>query len=143
MNDFFILESSKNNKKYFLSWSNQNDDYISLTKYSEKKENYYKKKLIQKINLFQNNLNKFFNDYNKKSLLKISWKLNNIQDNNLYDQNYLFELYKVVILEDYCAKYKIKKIILNGSDVKIKKIIKIFCREKKINFEYKYLKQKI
>ena len=33
----------------------------------------------------------------KKSLLKISWKLNNIQDNNLYDQNYLFELYKVVI----------------------------------------------
>ena len=92
--------------------------------------------------MFQNNLNKFFNDYNKKSLLKISWKLNNIQDNNLYDQNYLFELYKVVILEDYCAKYKIKKIILNGSDVKIKKIIKIFCREKKINFEYKYLKQK-
>ena len=69
-------------------------------------------------------------------------KLNNIQDNNLYDQNYLFDLYKLVILEELCNKWKIKKIILNGSDKNIQNIIKVFCKEKNILFDYNYLKNK-
>ena len=130
MNDFLTLKSSKNYQEYFLSWSSGNDTYISLIKHSEKNENYFKKKLVQKIDFFQNNLNNFFKNYNKKNLIQIPWKLNNIQDNNLYDQNYLFDLYKLVILEELCNKWKIKKIILNGSDKNIQNIIKVFCKEK-------------
>ena len=87
MNDFLTLKSSKNYHEYSLSWSSGNDSCISLIKYSEKNENYFKKKLVQKIDFFQNNLNNFFKKYNKKNLIQIPWKLNNIQDNNLYDQN--------------------------------------------------------
>lgn len=142
MNDFLILESDKKKKEYFLSWSKNNNTYISLIKYSEKKEYYYKKKLIYKIDLFQKDLNNFFKHYNKNSLLKVSWRLNNVQDNNLYDQNYLFDLYKVIILEDFCKKNKIIKITLNGANKKIKNIINVFCKEKKIELRYIYQKNK-
>ena len=141
MNDFLTLKSSKNYHEYSLSWSSGNDSCISLIKYSEKNENYFKKKLVQKIDFFQNNLNNFFKKYNKKNLIQIPWKLNNIQDNNLYDQNYLFDLYKLVILEELCNKWKIKKIILNGSDKNIQNIIKVFCKEKNILFDCNYLKK--
>ena len=53
MNDFLTLKSSKNYQEYSLSWSNGNDSYISLIKHSEKNENYFKKKLVQKIDFFQ------------------------------------------------------------------------------------------